>query len=214
VPLARSVNEPVILALPEGLPLAVAEAVSGAVAQALGVEVRVGACEAEGAALALLRADLDTTPSRVKLVEALGRTPLGVLVVEGELLLREDTLVLCEALGEKVDVTLLVELGVELTVEQGVGVLLPVPLTTAASVGVGVALPVPQAVAVRERLEVKEGLPLAVAAGDAVPTTTLRELLGVREGSGEVEAEAVTLGLELLAGVGVGEEVHTSTAPP
>jgi hypothetical protein len=54
VPLARSVNEPVILALPEGLPLAVAEAVSGAVAQALGVEVRVGACEAEGAALALL----------------------------------------------------------------------------------------------------------------------------------------------------------------
>ena len=42
-----------------------AEAVSGAVAQALGVEVRVGTCEAEEAALALLRAVLDTAPARV-----------------------------------------------------------------------------------------------------------------------------------------------------
>ena len=112
------------------------------------------------------------------------------------------------------DVTLLVELGVELTVGHGVDVLLLVPEAMAVSVSVGVALPVPQAVAVRVRLEVKEGLPLAVTEGDAVPMTTLRELLGVREGSGEVDAEAVTLGLELLARLGVGEEVHTSIAPP
>ena len=82
------------MVLREALPLAVGRAVLGAVTKALGVEMRVGTCEAEGAALALLQADLDTAPSRVKLVEALGRTPLGVLLVEGELELREDALVL------------------------------------------------------------------------------------------------------------------------
>ena len=213
VPLARSEKVTVILALPEGLPLAVAEAESGAVAPALGLETRVALCVAEETALALLRAVLDTAPARVKLVEALGRAPLGVLVEEGVLVLRGDTLVLREALGEAVDVTLLEGLGVVLAVAHSVEELLPVPLAVAVGVSVGVALPVPQAVAVRVRLEVKEGLPLAVATGDAVPTTTLRELLGVREDSCEGDAEAVTLGLK-LARLGEGEEVHTSTAPP
>jgi hypothetical protein len=57
--------------------------------------------------------------------------PLGVLVVEEEPVLREETLELREALGEAVDVTLLERVGVELTVEHGVCELLPLPLAVA-----------------------------------------------------------------------------------
>ena len=74
-------------ALREALPLAVERAVLGAVTKALGVKARVALCMAVRAPLALLQADIETAPARVKKVEALGRAPLGVLVVEGVLVL-------------------------------------------------------------------------------------------------------------------------------
>ena len=224
MPLARSEKVTVILALPEGLPLAVAEAESGAVAPALGLETRVALCVAEETALALLRAVLDTAPARVKLVEALGRAPLGVLVEKGVLLLRGDTLGLREALERAVDVTLPVGLNVVLAVEQSVSVLRPVPLTTALNVNVAVALPVPQAVADKARLEVWKELRLTVAAamGDAVaaaasdaePATALSELLGVREVSGEAELEGVARDVKLDTRVGEDEDEKEHPSPP
>jgi hypothetical protein len=83
VPLAQSEAVLVRAALREALPLAVKRAVLGAVTRALGVKARVALCIAECAALALLQADIDAAPARVKLVEMLGRAPLGVIVLEG-----------------------------------------------------------------------------------------------------------------------------------
>ena len=115
------------------------------------------------------------------------------------------------------DVALLKGLGVVLAAVHGVGMALPVPLAVAVGVSVGVALPVPQAVADKVRLEVKMGLLLPVAAtrGDTVPKSALRVLLGVREGSGEVDAEEVTLGLELVTREGEEDEEkeHPSARP-
>jgi hypothetical protein len=217
---------PVILALPEGLSLAVAEAESAAVAPALGLGARVALCVAEVAALALLRAVLDTAQARVTVVEALGGAPLGVLVAEGFLVLRGVMLLLEEVPGRAVDVTLLVGLSVVLAVEHSVSELLSELLKATLSVSVGVALPVLQAVADKARLEVKKELLLTVAAvmGDAVaaagsdaePAIALSELLGVREVSGEAELEGVAREVKLAKGVGDDddEREHPSTLPP
>lgn len=142
----------------------------------------------------------------------------------GILVLREVMLLLREALGRAVDVSLPVGLNVVLAVEKSVGVLGPVPLTIALNVSVAVALPVPQAVADKARLEVKKELLLTVAAemGDAVaaaasdaePATALSELLGVREVSGEAELEGVARDVKLDTRVGEDEDEKEHPSPP
>ena len=220
VPLAESQGVLVAPVLPEALAQVVAETVGRAVALALSVGVGVALCEAEGVELALARADLEAGPARVKLGEGVGGA-VRALVAEEEPVPRGEELALKEALGEDVEVRLLVGLCVVLAVAHSVAVplalalavavavgrVLPLPVAAAEAVGEGEGVVLPEArdVTVRVALEVEEGLPLSVpcAGGDAV--ATLRVPRGVGEGSAECDGVRVSLGLALTLRLGLGE---------